>query len=309
MPSTDPRVALPPLPFPARGGIDIDPMFTEDQMHDYARTALSLALGDEKPVAWRLEELPKKLNGKGRWFFEEDDPETRYTKDWLAEYKITPLYASPQRVEPAPLSEDQVSSCSLCGGSRTLGSEYVESCPSCSLGAVASSVRPDGMPTSADERHLRRMLCAVCCGPLAYMDDGEASDASVLPVIDFMREPAIVIDSKLRERGLRKLAEQRRASAGAAVQDATQTSEQDNQKGGERVDAPVRLEDAPLPPLPEPAQISFVQDSTMRTYKVLSYTERQMHDYALAARRTSEPEGMDSGASRSMTSRNEGGSQ
>ena len=54
--------------------------------------------------------------------------------------------------------------------------------------AAASAVLParvDGFPASADERWLRRMLCATRHGSAAYMDDGEAS----LDNMDYMRHP------------------------------------------------------------------------------------------------------------------------
>jgi hypothetical protein len=54
-----------------------------------------------------------------------------------------------------------------------------------------------------DERAIRRMLCAAVIGPLAYMDDGEASGDG----IDFLRDSAAVIDAKMRERNLRRAAQ------------------------------------------------------------------------------------------------------
>jgi hypothetical protein len=52
----------------------------------------------------------------------------------------------------------------------------------------------------AAELKLRRMLClALCCGT-AYMDDGEASDCSRSPFIDFLRDPVADIEEKLRRR-------------------------------------------------------------------------------------------------------------
>ncbi|WP_088146977.1 hypothetical protein [Achromobacter denitrificans] len=52
----------------------------------------------------------------------------------------------------------------------------------------------------ADERRLRRMLCAQYAGALAYMDDGEAQDARAMPVIDFLRDSLDEIERKMRER-------------------------------------------------------------------------------------------------------------
>ncbi|WP_235203828.1 hypothetical protein, partial [Bordetella bronchiseptica] len=52
----------------------------------------------------------------------------------------------------------------------------------------------------ADERRLRRMLCAQYAGSLAYMDDGEAQDARAMPVIDFLRDPLDEIERKMRVR-------------------------------------------------------------------------------------------------------------
>ena len=58
--------------------------------------------------------------------------------------------------------------------------------------------RADGMPSSAAERYLRRLLAARVAMPHAYCDDGEAQGAEHGIVIDFMREPVADIDAKLR---------------------------------------------------------------------------------------------------------------
>lgn len=54
---------------------------------------------------------------------------------------------------------------------------YLESRP------AQTAKRADCMPSSAEERKLRRILCAGRHGTLAYMDDGEASFQN----IDYMR--------------------------------------------------------------------------------------------------------------------------
>jgi hypothetical protein len=67
--------------------------------------------------------------------------------------------------------------------------------------AVAALEQPeqaDGMPASADERYLRRLLAARVGIPGAYYDDGEAQGAQHGISIDFMREPVADIDAKLR---------------------------------------------------------------------------------------------------------------
>lgn len=58
--------------------------------------------------------------------------------------------------------------------------------------------RPDGMPRSADERHLRRLLAVRVAMPGSYYDDGEAQGQEHGISIDFMREPVADIDAKLR---------------------------------------------------------------------------------------------------------------
>jgi hypothetical protein len=58
--------------------------------------------------------------------------------------------------------------------------------------------RGDGMPASADERYLRRLLAARVGIPGMYYDDGEAHGAQHGISIDFMREPVADIDAKLR---------------------------------------------------------------------------------------------------------------
>lgn len=58
--------------------------------------------------------------------------------------------------------------------------------------------RPDGMPASADERYLRRLLAGRVAMPHTYTDDGEAQGQEHGISIDFMREPVADIDAKLR---------------------------------------------------------------------------------------------------------------
>jgi hypothetical protein len=64
--------------------------------------------------------------------------------------------------------------------------------------AAPAAPRTDGMPASAEERYLRRLLAARVGIPGAYYDDGEAQGCQHGIVIDFMREPAADIDAKLR---------------------------------------------------------------------------------------------------------------
>jgi len=60
------------------------------------------------------------------------------------------------------------------------------------------ATRADGMPASANERYLRRLLAVRVAMPGAYYDDGEAHGAEHGISIDFMREPVADIDAKLR---------------------------------------------------------------------------------------------------------------
>lgn len=60
------------------------------------------------------------------------------------------------------------------------------------------ATRADGMPASADERALRRLLAARVAMPHTYYDDGEALGQEHGISIDFMREPVADIDAKLR---------------------------------------------------------------------------------------------------------------
>lgn len=57
-----------------------------------------------------------------------------------------------------------------------------------------------------DERLLRRLLCKVYAGPLAYMDDGEAQDSRAAPMIDFLRDTPASIQEKMRQRVLAAVA-------------------------------------------------------------------------------------------------------
>ena len=55
------------------------------------------------------------------------------------------------------------------------------------VGRLAPERRADGMPASADERHLRRLLAQRVGMPHTYYDDGEAQGQEHGISIDFMR--------------------------------------------------------------------------------------------------------------------------
>jgi len=66
------------------------------------------------------------------------------------------------------------------------------------------SDHPDFPGTSKVERQLRRMLC-LSRGNQPYMDDGEASDGSMHPFIDYMRDTPDEIAAKWEERNRKTL--------------------------------------------------------------------------------------------------------
>lgn len=51
-----------------------------------------------------------------------------------------------------------------------------------------------------DNEHLRKLLALARCGPTLYTDDGELSDCSVFPHIDFKRDTPAEIEEKIKER-------------------------------------------------------------------------------------------------------------
>lgn len=57
---------------------------------------------------------------------------------------------------------------------------------------------------SKSERHVRRILARYAGAPGTYFDDGEASDGSENPVIDFLRYPPDQIEKCLAERNLKR---------------------------------------------------------------------------------------------------------
>ena len=69
----------------------------------------------------------------------------------------------------------------------------------------AMDIAYSGMPASADERHLRRLLAARSGMPHTYFDDGEAQGQEQGICIDFMRDPVADIDAKLRAVGVARL--------------------------------------------------------------------------------------------------------
>lgn len=80
------------------------------------------------------------------------------------------------------------------------------------------TTRADGMPASADERYLRRLLAQFVCMPGAYFDDGEAQGSEHGVVIDFMREPVADLDLKLRALSLARFQHSKPLNAGAKAQ-------------------------------------------------------------------------------------------
>jgi hypothetical protein len=80
----------------------------------------------------------------------------------------------------------------------------------------AQAVRSDGMPASADERYLRRILAQYSGIEGIYFDDGEASGQSHDIVIDFMRDSVKDLDIKLLQLG--RLRFQKELQASQAVE-------------------------------------------------------------------------------------------
>lgn len=68
--------------------------------------------------------------------------------------------------------------------------------------------QPGQVPVASGSEHpegtgnveLRRMLCLAHAGAMAYLDDGEASDASAHPAIDYLRDSPAAIRDKLNQR-------------------------------------------------------------------------------------------------------------
>lgn len=97
------------------------------------------------------------------------------------------------------------------------------------LGVAAEQVvydDPTWIPSetlAADNKHLRRLLALQVAGSSLYMDDGELSDASVHPVIDFKRMSVSDIEAALRRRGMNRL-KAATAITGEGVPDASVAS-------------------------------------------------------------------------------------
>lgn len=114
----------------------------------------------------------------------------KYTVPWGALNDLIAALASLQAGVVVPASP------SVQGASPVGGRAVVPSGQSPAVSAVPASIPG----AEAENRKLRRMLCAAHCGRTAYTDDGEASDASVWPFIDFLRDSPDEIQSKLRGR-------------------------------------------------------------------------------------------------------------
>jgi hypothetical protein len=97
--------------------------------------------------------------------------------------------------KPYMLTSDAPERASACGLTECSGKPECERC-------AVWRLERHGMPASADERHLRRLLAARVAMPHTYMDDGEAFGQEQGISIDFMREPVADIDAKLRALGV-----------------------------------------------------------------------------------------------------------
>ena len=122
-----------------------------------------------------------------------------------AGYKLVPVVPTPEMLHCAEMWDDGFPG----AWSRALAAapapeadhfpaagKLVEVAP-----AQAKQPRPFGggsLPTSAAERHLRRLLAVRVGMPHTYFDDGEAQGNEHGISIDFMREPVEHIDAKLR---------------------------------------------------------------------------------------------------------------
>lgn len=71
---------------------------------------------------------------------------------------------------------------------------------------IAEYVRITTAEQATEIEALRRLLCGVYAGFSSYTDDGEASDASRFPFIDFLRDPVDQIEAKMRERAFARVA-------------------------------------------------------------------------------------------------------
>lgn len=78
------------------------------------------------------------------------------------------------------------------------GGNYDTEAEALAAGAEYLQARTSAMPWS--EMLLRTLLAHRCCPASLYTDDGELSDASVYPTIDFKRDSAESIACKLRAR-------------------------------------------------------------------------------------------------------------
>lgn len=117
-----------------------------------------------------------------------------------------------ERCRPVTLADMRMVVCPECGDKRRIHARNHEwPCASVSLydhnrwvqnALAAAPPAPaaqasDGMPSSKDERYLRRLLAYRVNMPQAYYDDGEAQGAQHGISIDFMRDPVADIDAKL----------------------------------------------------------------------------------------------------------------
>lgn len=83
--------------------------------------------------------------------------------------------------------------------------------------SLSAAPQPAVAVPNESEKAIRRLLCSVYAGPLAYTDDGEAQDNREHPHIDFMRDSADEIQAKMRQRNLTKLSPAAQAAPAVVV--------------------------------------------------------------------------------------------
>ncbi|MBP9032604.1 MAG: DUF551 domain-containing protein [Pseudomonadales bacterium] len=84
---------------------------------------------------------------------------------------------------------------------RGIGTWYQDTlCGRSHMGEPVPAAPPAAPEPSANERRLRRLLCIARHGRSAYTDDGEASDCSGHPSIDYLRDSLDEIEAKWRLR-------------------------------------------------------------------------------------------------------------
>lgn len=144
------------------------------------------------------------------------------------------------------------------------------------LAAQAVTEPADSGRVGDDERQWRELLAIRVAGPMLYTDDGELSDSSVSPHIDFLRDSADTIASKLADRARAAFAAQGKRDDQTWDENAERLTREAGIGGGKVNPNATSMDDVFLPTAPPaspagvPHQVRFAIERCLRSQEEIA---------------------------------------